>query len=322
MRCPAKLNLSLHVLGRRQDGYSELDSVVALLDWADDLFIEVLNPCPSPDSALPQDLIFTSNDPYMETLGEANLVIKAIRAVQNTVQKQSLETQGATLNFPTVRVHLDKHLPYQAGLGSASSDAATALLLYHQRLVETLPSRDFQPLSDACLKTLGAGIGSDVPLFLEGVPLLRMQGRGERITPFSSKASVVLDDIVLLVIKSESLHISTAEAFRRLHEAQTYSLLTHDLLHALEAPKAPTAFDALLPLLKNDFEAVSVAQYPLLEAMKTALTHLGAFHTLLCGSGSAVVGFFHQTKTPSLEAQASLAKRFEAHTWVTSFQTR
>lgn len=146
---PAKLNLFLHITGRRSDGYHILQTVFQLLDHGDEL------------QFVPTDsgLHFTCSDANLQT--EANLVLKAARLLQATVET----SQGC-------RIHLDKRLPYGGGLGGGSSDAATTLLalnhLWHCGLSATELAR------------LGLQLGADVPVFLHG-HTAGAEGVGERL---------------------------------------------------------------------------------------------------------------------------------------------
>ncbi|MFN7311401.1 MAG: 4-(cytidine 5'-diphospho)-2-C-methyl-D-erythritol kinase [Vampirovibrionales bacterium] len=305
MRCPAKLNLSLHVLGKRGDGFSELDSVVALLDWYDDLLI---SDCDG-DSPSHGDVHFTSNDKALEALGEDNLVLRGIRAVQQYVRQY----HHSPVTFPTVDVYLEKCLPYQAGLGSASSNAAAAIRLYHDLLCRKVPT--LTPLSLEELNQLGAGIGSDVPLFLREKSVMHMQGRGERIQPIDRPVSQ-FQDATLLILKAEHIAISTKDAYAWVHEVQAYS--TPDP-HFLDALQKGHPLKGLTSYMHNDFEDVILERHPELRGMKNALLDAGAFHAMLCGSGSAVVGFFDHDKMPSSLEQSHLATSLGAKLWQTTF---
>jgi 4-diphosphocytidyl-2-C-methyl-D-erythritol kinase len=148
---PAKLNLFLHVTGRRPDGYHLLQSVFMLVDWHDTLHFEW-----RPAGALSRQ---DSGDPVPAD----DLVLRAARALQ-----------AATGCRAGVHVVLDKRLPAQAGLGGGSSDAASCLLALN-RLWRT-------GLSLPQLEAIGLTLGADVPFFLRGRNAW-VEGIGERITP-------------------------------------------------------------------------------------------------------------------------------------------
>jgi 4-diphosphocytidyl-2-C-methyl-D-erythritol kinase len=306
MRCPAKLNLSLHVLGKRPDGYSTLDSVVALLDWYDALSIR---PSLRANEASESDVYFTSNDPTLQALGEDNLVFRGIRAVQQQHRQNHPHLKG----FPPVEVYLEKHLPYQAGLGSASSNAACAIRQYHTLVCQQWS--ELTPLSDEQLHELGAEIGSDVPLFLKKTPLLHLQGRGEHLDVIAGN-SQSFRGVDVLVLKSARIAISTKDAYAWVHEAKAYSTPKALLIEGLQSG---VPLKALQPAMHNDFEAVVFEKHPALALQKKALLDKGAFHAMLCGSGSAVVGFFEPDRLPSEKEQEQLQTRLGVKAWQTAF---
>jgi 4-diphosphocytidyl-2-C-methyl-D-erythritol kinase len=159
LSAPAKLNLFLHITGRRADGYHLLQSVFMLIDWGDTLHFEV-----RADGRLSrEDLVGTS-------LPANDLTLQAARALQ-------LATSCAL----GAHIGLEKRLPIQAGLGGGSSDAATCLLalnrLWNLRL----------PLSQ--LLSIGLTLGADVPFFLRGHNAW-VEGVGEQITPLCGAYSL------------------------------------------------------------------------------------------------------------------------------------
>ena len=160
LAAPAKLNLSLRVLGRRPDGYHEIETLFERIDLADELTFE-------PHEAL----ALTCTDPAL-SCGEDNLVLRAARALQ----QESGLTRGA-------RIHLVKHIPIAAGLGGGSSDGA-ATLLGLNALWDLRWTR-------ARLAELGARVGSDVAFFLTDTPFAIGRGRGERCEPVAGARALV-----------------------------------------------------------------------------------------------------------------------------------
>src|SRR5574344_1614130 len=154
---PAKLNLFLHITGRRADGYHLLQSVFLLLDWCDTLHIEAR----PHHSALSREDIQATDTP----LPSEDLTVRAARALQAATGCR----QGA-------HISLDKRLPTQAGLGGGSSDAATTLLALN-RLWSL-------GLSRSELQRIGLKLGAEVPFFLGGHNAW-VEGIGERLTPLS-----------------------------------------------------------------------------------------------------------------------------------------
>jgi 4-diphosphocytidyl-2-C-methyl-D-erythritol kinase len=177
---PAKVNLFLEVLGKRADGYHEIATLMLAIDLADELDF-------APDAS--GNLSLTCDDPAL-TVGPDNLVLKA-------AEKLRIET-GCAIG---ARVHLRKRIPWAAGLGGGSSDAAAAL--------EGLNELWRLGLSRAALARIGSEIGSDVPFFLDG-PAAWCTGRGEVVTP------VPVGRPLDLVLVKPPEGLSTAEVYKRL----------------------------------------------------------------------------------------------------------
>lgn len=163
---PAKINLSLRVLGKREDGFHEVRTRMCKLDLCDLIEIEPLDGTAS--TAL------TTSDPAIPT-DESNLALRALRAFE--------ERTGIRRGW---RIHLEKHIPSGAGLGGGSSNAAITL--------KALSKFCGHPLSQTDLLELASGIGSDVPFFLLDSGTADAAGRGEAVTPvdFPWRLPVVL----------------------------------------------------------------------------------------------------------------------------------
>lgn len=152
---PAKVNLFLHITGRRADGYHLLQSVFMLIDWCDTLHFERC----------------TGSEISREDLGaqlpEVDLTIQAARALQ--------QATGCTLG---ARIGVLKDIPSQAGMGGGSSDAATTLLALNRLWDLRLPR--------SALEQIGLALGADVPFFLRGRNAW-VEGIGETITPLEKE---------------------------------------------------------------------------------------------------------------------------------------
>jgi 4-diphosphocytidyl-2-C-methyl-D-erythritol kinase len=158
---PAKLNLFLHITGRRPDGYHLLQSVFMLIDWCDTLHFE-----------LRQDGQITRTDlgsEASEALPAEDLVVRAARALQSAT--------GTPLG---VHIGLEKRIPSQAGMGGGSSDAASCLLSLQRLWGVRLPAEQLQAIA--------LGLGADVPFFLSGGHAW-VEGVGEKITPLALPAA-------------------------------------------------------------------------------------------------------------------------------------
>lgn len=184
---PAKLNRFLAVLGRRADGFHELELVTTVLEGVADL-TDTLAGEPAPE------LTLAISGPTGEGLvaDESNLVIKAWRLLEAAAKRP----------LPAA-LRLEKRIPHGAGLGGGSSDAAAALRLGNQLFDLGLP--------DGELLRLAARLGSDVPLFLLGGTVLGL-GRGERVFPLRP---VPLEPILLV---HPGLHVGTPSVYRALQD--------------------------------------------------------------------------------------------------------
>ncbi len=173
--CPAKLNLFLHITGRREDGYHCLQTIFQIIDLCDTLSISL--------STSPE-LHFTCDEPSLND--DDNLVLRAAKALRAATNTQL----GANL-------HLEKHIPTGAGLGGGSSNAASALLGLNQLWGTQLSTEE--------LARIGLSLGADVPLFVYGRSAWA-EGVGEILTPID------LPERIYLVI-DPGCHVSTQEIF-------------------------------------------------------------------------------------------------------------
>lgn len=172
---PAKLNLFLHITGRRADGYHLLQSTFQFLDYGDELAFEITD-----DKNI-------SRITEVPGVAEADdLIIKAARLLQQTAQSG----QG-------VMIHVRKHLPMGGGLGGGSSDAATTLVVLNQLWQTGLTTQQ--------LAALGLTLGADVPFFVQGVAAF-VEGVGEQITPVHPPEKSIL-------VIHPQINVSTAKIF-------------------------------------------------------------------------------------------------------------
>jgi 4-diphosphocytidyl-2-C-methyl-D-erythritol kinase len=300
---PAKLNLSLRLLHRRvQDGYTELHSIVGLLNWFDTL---TFTPCFNAHSNVPQtvtlpNIQFTCSNPILGSEAPCNnLVYRAIQLFYTTVTLDVLPSQARPHQW---EVFLQKNIPFQAGLGGGSSNAASTL-----RFLNTwhYAQQAIQCFTPEALQALGATLGSDIPLFLTPEPtsLVCMTGRGEHVTALPPQVANSLKAIYCVVVKPKNVAVSTALAFQALHQQQAYSTVTPTVQTAFfTGLMAGTPLWELTHYLVNEFEPIIWQLEPTLKNLTTQLNTIGVFHTLLCGSGSAVAGLVHGKDITLLES--------------------
>lgn len=257
---PAKLNLTLHVGARREDGYHEIESLIVPLEFGDLLHIT-----PRDDDRI----LCTCSDPSIPT-DERNLAVRA--ALQ--LQQRLAARRGAT-------IAIQKRIPVGAGLGGGSGNAAATL-----RALNDLWRLE---LSIDELAQVGARVGSDVPAMVYGRPCV-IRGRGERV---SLEAPSLAAEVLLVL---PSIHCSTAEVYARfdtLPPPQGARDL-HELIIAMRAIRASepetateAAFDRLHRTLFNDLAAAAQATAPDLAQLASALIRVTGVAFAMSGSGAA-----------------------------------
>ncbi|CAN5611975.1 4-(cytidine 5'-diphospho)-2-C-methyl-D-erythritol kinase [soil metagenome] len=251
----AKINLGLHVLHRRADAFHEIETVMLPIGWADIL---------EATAAEAPTLTLSCSDPSLPT-GHDNLVLQAAVALQ----RHAATTAGAVL-------HLQKNVPYGAGLGSGSSDAANTLLA-----LRDLWQLD---LSDDTLESLAAMIGSDAPFFIRSAPAVA-QGRGERLRPLIDHTGVHYRCPFHLVVAMPPVHVNTAEAYRLISPCASGRATIADVV--LSNDLSVWRSD-----LVNDFEEPIMERYPQIARTRDVLLQRGAGYAAMSGSGAAVFGVF------------------------------
>ena len=246
----AKLNLTLEVLGRRDDGYHEVKTVIQTIDLADRLEF-------SPS----RKMQVVCNDKSLS--GQANLVW---RAAQDLAKASGVA--------PLARVAIEKHIPTSMGLGGGSSDAACALVSLNQMWGLHL-SLDH-------LAEIAAGIGSDVPFFLWGGTALA-EGRGERVSPLPPLPSLP----AILICPDITLPNKTAAMYSKLTPASfSDGGVTRRMIQILTGGQF--VGDSVGGLIQNAFDDVAWMAFPDLSPMRQKLDQImpGRFH--LSGSGPAL----------------------------------
>jgi len=248
LRAPAKVNLTLEVLGKRADGYHELRSLVQCISLADELTLQ-----PTAEGITvsvygewapggPQNLCHAAATTFIERIGRPG----------------------------GVEIQLTKHIPAGRGMGGGSSDAAATLLGLGE-LVE-------EPPSQQQLHEMAAELGSDVPLFLSGGAAM-ISGRGEQVQSVTAQ----WNDRALVVAWPD-LGISTAEAYELLEDDDfTNGEITANAQQAL----ADGQLDADMHLF-NCFQRAVCSRWPRIAELQEDMTRISGAPAALSGSGSAV----------------------------------
>lgn len=245
---PAKINLFLEILGKRPDGYHEIETVMQEVSLFDYIYIENYK----------KSIEFSCSNPKLPT-GEDNLVLKAVRLLQ----KESGISGGA-------RIYLDKKIPIGAGLGGGSSDAVATLLGLNKLWQLGYDEKK--------LMSLAGKLGSDTPFFVIGNTAL-CKGRGEVIIPYPLKVTY---NYVIIYPKFE---ISTAMVYENFKINLTKNLKDVNFFLQTLLLGNPEKLGACL---HNRLEEVVFKLYPGLEKIKKTLAGVDFCGTLLSGSGSAL----------------------------------
>lgn len=234
LRAFAKLNLALAVRGVRDDGFHEIDSLVQTIDLADRITVRLS--CGK--THVVSDLIGLTGRDLAEVAAESILQAKG-------------RSEGAM-------VEIVKGIPTGAGLGGGSADAAAVLI--------ALDCLTDEPMEADALRDLAAGIGSDVPLFLEG-GRCRMRGRGERVARQDSVEPVTY---VLLI---PPLHCDTRTVYKR-----------------WDALAEPSSEELVLGV--NGLRMAALSAYPQLEAYDVSIRAVGGLYEGMSGSGATFFAAF------------------------------
>ncbi|HAB17156.1 MAG TPA: 4-(cytidine 5'-diphospho)-2-C-methyl-D-erythritol kinase [Verrucomicrobiota bacterium] len=257
-RSPCKVNFVLNVLGRRPDGFHELETLFFPVPLFDQLHFE-------PALA---GLTLTCSRPELPV------------DATNLVHQAATKWFAAVRRPPGVRIHLEKRLPLAAGLGAGSANAAITLSALNELFGA--------PLSLEELHTLAASLGSDVNFFLQPNPALAF-GRGERIEPLPKFETLTGRALLLF---HPGFGVPTPWAFRELadfpRQRDGKPGRARDAARALLAGELAAA----TPLWYNALEGPVLRKYPILALYQEFLRAAGAIGTLMCGSGSTTFALF------------------------------
>jgi len=242
LSAPAKLNLTLRILGRREDGYHELETIFQLLDFGDELTFT-----PTSDGTI------ALQGPDLGIPPSRNLVYRAAEILQRHAGKP---TSGA-------KILLEKTLPAGGGIGGGSSDAATTLLALNHLWQCGLDTEQ--------LAELGRQLGADIPVFVHGHSAWA-EGVGERLTP------VAIERAWYLVLTPDC-HVSTAELFSHPRLTRDSTAITLAALRDRRLTQhwlAQYARNDFQPLVEELYPAVRTAREWLSQYARAQLTGTGA----------------------------------------------
>ncbi len=265
----AKINLGLHIISKREDGYHNLETVFYPLPFCD--VLEIIQQSDfssqSPVDNQQSEVRNRKSDVFEFTItglsvngnADDNLCVKAYHLLKKDFT-----------SIPGVRMHLHKVIPIGAGLGGGSADAAFSLLLFNKKFQLNLSANQ--------LINYALQLGSDCPFFIINKPCFAQQ-RGEVL----HEISIDLLDYKIIIV-NPGIHINTGWAFSKIIPR------TPDK-HIAEIIQQPIS--TWKDELKNDFEEPVMKQYPELKTIKEKLYSLGAIYAAMSGSGSTFFGIFH-----------------------------
>jgi 4-diphosphocytidyl-2-C-methyl-D-erythritol kinase len=272
-KSPCKVNLILNILGKRADGFHELETVMHPVNLFDEMTFERIT----------HGFHLTCSNPTLPTDG-GNLVH---RAAMLFLQKTEIHDG--------VRIHLEKKIPLAAGLGGGSGNAATTLLGLNELFGNPLPPKT--------LEEIAVALGSDIPFFLQTKPALGT-GRGEKIESLGAFPAMAGAAFVLV---HPGFGISTPWAYQNLARFPDALNGTpgraRKLISLLQTADLRTAGREFY----NSLEAPALDKYPLLVLFQNFFRENGAAATLMSGSGSTTFAL-----AENLPAAKQLAEKFKA----------
>ncbi len=278
VRAPAKINLSLLITGKRPDGFHGIETVMAKINWYDELLFE-----PAQTGGI--ELICTG--PHWAPDGEENLVYRACQMLYEQAGK-----------VPSVRVTLTKKIPAGTGLGSASSDAASTLLGLNRFANLNQP--------DSVLNEICASLGSDINFFL-GKSLAFCSGRGEKIEQIHKKFN-----FCALLITSD-ISVSTKDVYGNYtHNTQDYC----DLYKKISPLSQKKDIDSIAKICANMLAESCFGLYPQLEQIKQDCEQLSGLRVCLSGSGSAMYMLIPEPLEEFLQLQEYVKKKYNCESRV------
>ena len=249
VRAPAKINLSLLIAGKRPDGFHEIETIMAKVNFYDEILIQ---------RSEKAGIKLVCEGPYRAPQGEENLVYQAAKLL--------LESCG---QFADIKITLTKNIPAGSGLGSASSDAAATLMGLNEFLELALDKRS--------LSKLAARLGSDVAFFLNG-PIALCTGKGEKVKKLEN-----FNFLALLILPDVS--VSTKEVYANYkHDLALYEKLSGQINTLVQKNR----IDLVSKMCTNMLEKTCFSLYKGPFELKAKIKSLGVGPCCLSGSGSAM----------------------------------
>ncbi|MBN2765420.1 MAG: 4-(cytidine 5'-diphospho)-2-C-methyl-D-erythritol kinase [Paludibacteraceae bacterium] len=245
----AKINIGLNIIEKRSDGYHNIETIFYPIGLCDVLEVEPSDTC--------DDYSFSSSGIAIDGDSEQNLILKAYRLLQQDFP------------LPPVDISLVKQIPFGAGLGGGSADAA-----YMLKMLNDIAKLD---LSDEQLEVYAVKLGADCPVFIRNKPVF-----ATGIGNVFSETDLSLAGYFLVLIKPD-IHVSTPEAYSLVVPSKPVKSLRELVKLPVEEWKG---------VIQNDFEKSVFERYPRIAQIKEKLYMAGALYASMSGSGSSVYALF------------------------------
>ena len=278
INAPAKINLGLDVVRRREDGYHEVKMIMQSIRLFDRLTLKKTR---TPGISLTTNLHFLP-------VNEDNLVYKSARLL--------MEEFGITEGLS---IFLDKRIPVAAGMAGGSTDAAYTLIGINE-LFKLGLSKDE-------LMKRGVKIGADVPYCIMGGTALS-EGIGEILSPVSGMPNCNI------LIAKPPIDVSTKFVYENLHANE---LKRHPDIDGLKSYIEASDIYSIANKMENVLETVTVKEYPIIEEIKTYMKQNGALNSIMSGSGPTVFGLFDNYEIAKKAYDGLLARNITTQVYLT-----
>lgn len=254
----AKINIGLNIVEKRTDGFHNIETIFFPIGMRDAIEIA--------DSKEDAPYTFTASGIPIHIEAKDNIVVKAYELIR------------AKYDFPAQNIHLHKNIPFGAGLGGGSANAAYMIKLLNEKFNLRMSTEEME----GEVKKLG----SDCAFFIKNEPAFAIE-KGDKL----NSIDLDLSGYHILLIKPD-IHISTPEAYANIKPQKPEVSLKDIIKQPIETWKSS---------VKNDFEESIFPKYPLLAKMKEELYEEGAIYAAMSGSGSSMFGIFKEK--PNVLAQ-------------------
>ena len=259
VKTPAKINLTLEIENKREDGFHNIKSIMQTIDIFDFLTIsaEIIKS--------EKNIIELSGNSDLIPYDSSNLIYKAAEKFLEAIQLQNTK----------IKIYLEKNIPIAAGLAGGSSDAAGTLVGLNKLFDNVLPMSE--------IHNIAAQLGSDLNFCIEGGVQLATS-RGEILTKTEGNAK-----LKFIVVKPKNLSVATKEAYGKYAalKDKPQNKKTDKMMECFA--KNPSS-ENVAKLLNNEFETVILKDYPLIKQVKDKLIQAGCLNAIMSGSGPTVFG--------------------------------